>query len=149
YGKNRNTVIEWSEGTSNVTFKGSWNSSEVCNNMMQYDIVVVPSKYDGWNLLPNEALHAGIGVIVTDEAVSDELISASQAGIVVKSNNPKALAKAMQFAVDNPNEVEIWKKKADNYIDKISSQTVGNYFIDILDYVFYNTSREKPKCPWI
>lgn len=149
YGKDKDQVIKWVKNTPNVTFKGSWNSQEVCNNMMQYDVLIVPSKYDGWNLLPNEALHAGIGVIATNRAVSDELITASGAGLVVPANKPKALARAMQIAIDNPSNVELWKNNAENYVDKISTHTVGNYFIDIMDYVFYQTIDERPNCPWI
>ena len=149
YGKDNDKVIKWAKNTPNVSFKGSWDSLDVCNNMMHYDVLIVPSKYDGWNLLPNEALHAGIGVITTNKAVSDELISASNAGLVVPANKPKELATAMQFAIDNPSEVESWKNNAERYVDRISSKTVGGYFIDILDFVFYEKMNERPHCPWI
>lgn len=150
YGKNADEVIEWVNSQENVNYLGAWQSQDVCRNMTQYDVVVVPSKYDGWNLLPNEALHAGIATIATDEAVSDEMISTSGAGVVVPSNNPQKMAKAMQKAIDCPEELKQWKKNCESYIERISSERVGEYFMEILDYTFYNkSSSEKPKCPWL
>ena len=149
YGKDKDAVIDWANRQQNVNFIGSWQSQDVCTNMMQYDVVVVPSKYDGWNLLPNEAIYAGIGTIITDAAVSDELISTSGAGKVVPADNSKAMATAMQSVVDKPELVDEWKKKAEEYRHKILPKTVGEYFMDVLDYTFYNCGQSRPQSPWL
>lgn len=148
YGAKSVKVKEWIQTQPNVTFLGSWPSEEVSPRMQDYDVIVVPSRYDGWNLLVNEAINAGVGVITTNHAVSDEVVSTSGAGIVVKANNVKAFADAMQYVIDNPNIIPIWKKKAVDFMPRISSEVVGNYFIQILDYTFYN-ELERPKCPWL
>ena len=148
YGKDCEKVIKWANGRSNVNYIGSWNSVDVCTNMRDYDVVVVPSKYDGWNLLPNEAIHAGIATIVTDQAVSDELIKTSNAGLVVPAANYEKMAQAMQTAIDRPDLVKIWKNNTLAYKERISSETVAQYIIDILDYHFYDVIIQ-PKCPWI
>lgn len=90
----------------------------------------------------------GIGTIASDEAVSDEIITASGAGIVVPTRSPKELASAMQKVIDNPNLAQEWGENAKNYEKKISPETVGKYFIDILDYTFYNIGQLRPECPW-
>ncbi|HOW51073.1 MAG TPA: glycosyltransferase family 4 protein [bacterium] len=149
YGKDREGVLNWAKGQEKVEFLGVWPSEEVCNNIMNYDVVVVPAKYEGWNMLPNEAIHAGVGVIITEEATSDELIASSGAGVVLPYNDPRALAKAMQSVIDKPELAQTWKKKASSFIDRISSPVVGEYFMDVLDCTFYYNGREKPKCPWL
>jgi glycosyltransferase involved in cell wall biosynthesis len=149
YGKDADKVIRWAESVKNVKYIGRWQSQDVGKNMRVYDVIVVPSKYDGWNLLPNEAIAANIGTITTNQAVSDEIITASGAGIVVPADDNKLLATAMQKAISDPVIINEWKQKAKEYAPLVSSETVGNYFIDILDYAFFDKSRPRPVCPWI
>lgn len=147
YGKNADDVIKWAETEKNVHYIGKWNSLEVTKNMQQYDVVVIPTKYDGWNLLVNEGLHAGIGVITTNEAVSHEIIEKSGAGIVVQARSPRLFAEALQHAIDNPTDVIEWKRKAEQFVPRISTPVVGAYLIDIINYSIYNEG-ERPLCPW-
>lgn len=148
YGMNAKEIMSWAEKNANICYIGRWNSMDVTRNMQQYDVVVIPTKYDGWNLLVNEGLHAGIAVITTNEAVSHEVIEKSGAGMVVKANSPKELANAMQCAIDNPDLVKLWKEKAHSFVPNISTPTVGKYMLDIINYSVYSEG-ERPKCPWI
>lgn len=149
YGDLREYALEWIKNKSNVNFLGLWDSKKVGMNMKKYDICIVPSKFDGWNLLVNEALRAHIGVIVTTEAVSDELISESKAGMVVSANSPRELAIAIDSAIQNKEKIQEWKYKAKQYSKHISSEKVGNYLIDILKYECLKEIESRPKCPWI
>lgn len=148
YGDMKDEVISWTQRNENAAFLGSWNSMDVGNNMKKYDVCIVPSKFDGWNLLINEAIRAHIGVIAADQAVSHELVENSGAGIVVKARNPKAMARAIEYAVENPGEVAEWKQKAKDYSPKISSETVGDYVIDVIKYECLGIGDERPVCPW-
>lgn len=147
YGANAEEVIEWASKTPNVHYQGIWDSNSIVQKMRDYDVVCVPTKYDGWNLLINESIHAGIGIISTDEAVSHEVIEKSQSGLVVKAGNIKAFAKAMQYAIDNHDIVEQWKLKAIEGIHLISSDAVGQYLYDIINYEMYHEGN-RPICPW-
>ena len=146
YGDKKDEVIDWCNTHGNVNFVGSWNNEEVCIKMRDYDVCVVPSRYDGWNLTPNQAIRSGIGTVITTEAGSDELIASSSAGIVVE---PKvnSLYHALENIVSHPQLCQKWKIKARQYRDKISEETVGNYFAQIIKYTFIGDI-EKPSCPW-
>lgn len=147
YGANAKEVIEWASKTPNVNFKGTWDSNTIIHKMRDYDIVCVPTRYDGWNLLINESIHAGIGIITTDEAVSQEIVDKSKSGIIVKAGNPRIFAKAMQYAIDHPYQVEQWKLRATESIQMISCETVGHYLYDIINFEVYHEGN-KPICPW-
>lgn len=146
YGDKKNEIIDWANGNSNVSFLGTWDSSSVSEHLLQYDVVIVPTRFDGWNLLINEAINSGVGVITTNEAVSDEVITNSGAGIVVDCS-ASMIAETMQSVIDDVSLVKKWHELAIAYKSKISSKTVGNYLIDILDYVFYDNP-VKPEKPW-
>lgn len=146
YGDKKDEVINWCNTHHNVNFLGSWNNEEVCIKMREYDVCVVPSRYDGWNLTPNQAIRSGIGTIITTEAGSDELIASSGAGLVVKPK-VKSLYYALEKVTSNPQICQKWKLKALRYRNKISEETVGDYFTQIIKHTFLGNT-QKPSCPW-
>lgn len=148
YGKNAQEVITWAEAHPQVQYLGSWASSSIVSNLADYDVVIIPSKYDGWNLLVNEALHAGVGTIATNQTTSHEVIEESAAGMVIKADSPCSLANAMQSIVDNPQTVIEWKQRATRFCPNISTEQVGKYLLDIINYSFKNIG-SRPICPWI
>lgn len=149
YGDMREEVLNWVETKPNVEFLGKWDSNEVGMKMKDYDVCIVPSKFDGWNLLVNEAVRAHIGVIATDEAVSDEVIRYSHSGLVVKAKRPKLLAAAMKKAIEEPALVQDWKARAKQFSPQISNAAVAAYVLDILSYLYEGGSVERPECPWL
>jgi glycosyltransferase involved in cell wall biosynthesis len=148
YGDYKDQVFSFVEAYSNISYLGKWDFTDVVENLSNYDVAIVPSKSDGWNLIVNQAICANIGVIATDETVSDELIDSSGAGIVISARNEKALKDAMEYAIRNPNEVKNWKDKASIYMDRISVETVSTYFVNVMDYILGNTG-SIPNCPWL
>lgn len=149
YGDLKDYTISWAKRHPNVSFIGTWPSNEICERMCKYHVVVVPSRFDGWNVVVNEAIHSGVGVIATTQSVSSEIIQASGAGIVIPSGNSTALQTAIQSVIDDPGLSKIWMQKAVQYSSRITSQSVGNYFIDILEYLFIDPNKPKPLCPWL
>lgn len=147
YGSKVEAVINWCSNTPNVEFLGSWPSNEVVKKMRDYDCCIVPSRYDGWNLTPQQAIHAGIPCIVTDGAGSQEITGDSHAGLVIKKNDFVALRDALLLVINSPDIVERWKINAANFKNNISVDNVGKYFEDGLAY-FFGYSEIKPKKTW-
>lgn len=148
YGEKKDEVKAWADQKKNVSFLGPWPADEVGKRMAEYDVYVTSSKADGWQAQINEAINAGISIICTDETVSDEMVTASGAGIVVRAADAKALYKALMFAIKNPQTINEWKEKAKAYRHRIKGDVVGDYLVDILDYTFYD-KKDRPKCPWL
>lgn len=150
YGDLADETIAWAHAGTNRRFLGGWPANEIGNRMQEYDICIIPSRFDGWNVVVNEALHAGLAVITTDQSVSHEMVVASDAGVVVPADDPIALARAIQQAIDRPNEVLQQKARARKYAPRFSSSAVGDYLISILDYTFRLTADPpRPRCPWL
>lgn len=147
YGDKVEDVEKWVQSRQNVNFVGTWKVNDVCNKMTDYDVCVVPSRFDGWNLTPNEAIYSGVATIISSEAGSDELISESEAGIVFSVDKKNELSEILKYIIDKPHIVEQWKKNTDDYRKKISPDVIGKYFYDVLEYVF-NGVGDRPTCPW-
>ena len=148
YGNYAEEMKAWIETQKNVSFLGKWDSSEVGRKMQDYDVYLLTAKDDGWNAQINEVVNAGMATIVTDEAVSDELVSASNSGMVVSTSKWKEFSTAMEKAIKEPELVRAWKANAMAYRHKIQGGVVGEYLMDILDYTFYGKT-ERPQCPWL
>lgn len=148
YGADTELVNEYVNTHKNAFYIDKWSSADVVDKMTAFDVCIVPSRCDGWNLSPNHALNAGIGIIVTDECVSDELITASGAGAICKAGDAAKLAEEMRYVIENPQIKLTWHRKAEEYRYRISAESVGNYFIDIMESRFYNAEKTA-ECPWL
>lgn len=147
YGDLLDETMEWVERTQNVSFGGTWPIEEACDRLRGYDVCVVPSKYEGWNVTVNEALMAGIGCICTDECVSDEMVVASKAGSVVQAGNSRALATAMKDVVDHPNLVDEWVENAYKFRGHMTAVSAAQYFLDVVRWVGGERGCERPNLP--
>lgn len=143
------SVRSWAVGKRNVRVAGGATPDEVRASLDRQDVCVVPSRFDGWNVVVNEALYAGRGVIVSDEAVSHELIEVSGAGIVVGARSARHLADAMQRVIDDPSLVMTWNKRAVEYAPLISPDSVGRYLFEMLQAVLVQTPGPRPAPPWL
>lgn len=88
-------LAESLEVENQVRFLGLVRHDLVPSLIKQADIVVVPSRYDGWGAVTNEALLSGTPVIVSDACGSMDLINNSIAGEVVTAGDDLALAEAI------------------------------------------------------
>lgn len=148
YGDMKQEVFDWASKHSQVNCVGTVSFTDICNYLGEYDVCIVPSHYDGWNMTPNMAINAGCATIITDKATSDELVRFSDTGIVV-GDNCEELLSAIKAMCEDTVMLTKFKKNTNSYKEKISNKTVGQYFIDILDYTFNFNDTEKPRCPWL
>ena len=131
-----------------VIWRGVVPHAKLMDELPGYDVAMVPSRFDGWGTVPNEAIHAGIATIVTEGCSSHDLIAYSGAGMVVPAAHPRALAQAVDRLVKNPEEVSIMKQRARNYAPSISGPAVAAYLGAVLEYAALGTRSDRPIAPW-
>jgi glycosyltransferase involved in cell wall biosynthesis len=128
---------------STVTFWGNVDREQVLSELKNYDVLILPSLYDGWGAVVNEALIVGLFVIVSNKCGSQALIdSNNKRGIVFKSGNMNDLAKAIQYAIEHKEQLYNTKKNRKEWSECISATVIAKYFIQCL------ISKEKPIPPW-
>lgn len=147
YGENKDELIEWAATKDNVRFLGKWNAENLCDNISQYDVCIVPSRFEGWNLMPYQAMFSGSSCIVSDGAGSDILVKDGGFGLVFPANDSNAFKMTLETAINNIEQVKLWKNNAVKYQKKVNGSVVGKYFVDCLLHIIQQTEI-KPKCPW-
>jgi len=90
----KNKIKEWGIGSS-VRFYGRANWDEAMQLMSLMDIVVVPSRFEGFGLSAAEAMAAGKPVIASDTSGLSEIVSDNETGILFPVENIVALKDAM------------------------------------------------------
>ena len=67
---------------------------------MRSDVFVLPSRHDGWGVVVNQALAAGLPIITTDAVGAGlDFVENGVNGICVPANNVNALFNAMETIV--------------------------------------------------
>lgn len=83
-----------------VTFHGSVPRPILFEAYQSADVLVFPTLSDGFGLVVTEAMAHGLPVITTDQAGAADLVSPDN-GLIVPAADPRALADALQWCLDN------------------------------------------------
>jgi glycosyltransferase involved in cell wall biosynthesis len=122
-----------------VTFAGLVRHRDIAAFYKKADIYIGPSLYESFGVSIIEAITAGVPVVATRVGAVPEVISEGKSGLIVDSNNPRAIAEAvikllanselrnsMSFAASDM----IWKRFS---WETICSALVQTY-LEVLDH---------------
>jgi len=115
--------------------------------MAEHDVAVVPSRFDGWGVVTNEAIQAGLAVVITDRCGSRDIVRASGAGVVVPSGSVSALRLGIESMAQEPASVVASKSRARAFASHIDGRHVADYLAAVLRYAFFNDG-PRPMPPW-
>ena len=87
---------EMQAGQEGVAYRGAIPFGEVPRRIKGYAAVVVPSTFDGWGVIVNEAIAAGVPVICSDAVGAHSVVAKYQCGVVYKSGDVPSLANALR-----------------------------------------------------
>lgn len=132
---------------NNIRLRGSLSNVEVRREMSRYDLLVLPSLYDGWGAVVNEALLAGTRVLASDRCGSACLIQSERQGSVFRLNEEGALTRMFIHELEKGrqtreqrNELRQWAKAT------ISGEVAAKYFIAVYNHLYFG--KAKPVAPW-
>jgi glycosyltransferase involved in cell wall biosynthesis len=84
---------------THILFKGTQSKSQIRDILNQSDVLILPSRADGWGMVVTEALSCGTKVICSDAVGASELVQQSPIfGKVIRSNSETDLIAAMTAA---------------------------------------------------
>lgn len=121
---------------------------EAMGLLAENDVALVPSRFDGWGVVTNEAIAAGLGAIVSDRCGSRDLIHASGAGIVVKGGSVEDLCGGLRRCILDTGAVAKFRAQARSYAPATRGPQVAQYLFDVLHFVT-GQSAQRPCAPWL
>ena len=118
----------------NIHILGTIPQQQIPSYLYKADILILPSLYDGWGAVVNEALQAGCFVICSDACGACILLNNnSKLGIVFKAGSVAALADCMKYVNTHLNEIrenrEFRMKWAETHL---GGRIIAKYFVNCL-----------------
>lgn len=119
------------ESNNKIKVLGRLDNSEAVEQMAVHDYLILPSLYDGWGAVVNEALAHGTRVLCSDACGASILLDGKQRGESFKQSEAidtiQRWVKNGPVSVDEKNLVKEWAKT------HISGGVAAEYFVKIIE----------------
>lgn len=90
----------------NVFALGHLSRSQIKEVLLQSDLFILPSLFEGFPLSAIDAMSLGIPVVVSDNTFAEDLIQHEVSGFIVKSRDSKEISDILEFAAANPQKIK-------------------------------------------
>ena len=128
---------------SGIELMGNVPHSQILQIIRSADILILPSLYDGWGAVVNEALSEGLYVISSDKCGAKELLCDRRIGRVFKAGHCNQLKEAMLYAMQHIAGIRQNRIFRKNWAEKhISGKAIADYLVKCV-------TGETDKAPWM
>ena len=129
-----NKLSERYKISDKVIFTGHIKAGEINKHIYYADVFVLPTLFDGWGVVINEAISIGKPVISTSQAgASIHLIKNGKNGFIVNAKDVLTLKNAMQSFIDNPNLISAYGENSFKIFQEYSPESNSIRFIDAIN----------------
>lgn len=98
------------------------------------DVFVLPSRHDGWGVVVNQAIGAGLPIIASDAVgAALDLIQNDRNGRIIPANDAEALYQSMKDVVLRPELAQKWSDGAHALALTITPEAGAQKWIDVFD----------------
>jgi glycosyltransferase involved in cell wall biosynthesis len=126
-----------SEVRSRIEYLGFQPPDELPKFFGQADVFVLPSRYDGWGVVINQAVAAGLPVICSDQVGAGfDLVDEGVNGSKFSAGDEEGLFQAMRHFVDHPEILTPWgeasRLKARSWTPVIAAEKWANAMEEVI-----------------
>jgi glycosyltransferase involved in cell wall biosynthesis len=129
-----------------IVWEGVLVNNAVKQVMAASDLLVLPSRYDGWGAVVNEALMAGTPVVVSDACGASELIQHPRLGGVFHAQSVSSLSETLRSEIGKGCVDALDRKYIQEWSKCIHPQTAAQYLYKII--LKTETNNFKILAPW-
>ena len=130
-----------------VIFEGGVPPRDIPARIAAADLLVLPSRWDGWGVVVNEAYQVGVPVIVSDRCGASDIVQHRNSGYVFRSGDAGDLRTCLRGFLDCPHDLPRLRANAAIFGERISTEVVAPYLLDCLRHMTGQVA-EKPVPPW-
>jgi glycosyltransferase involved in cell wall biosynthesis len=98
--------------SSRVRVLGEVSDAELTRLYADHDVLVLPSRYEGFGIVLAEAMNHGLGIVATRAGAIPETIGPGGAGILVDPGDPRALERTLRDLAGAPERVRAMQRRA-------------------------------------
>ena len=125
-----------------VLFRGVIPSGVIGAAFRNTDVLVLPSRFDGWGMVLNEGASAGKALIATETCgAAQHLICQGENGFRIPSNNAEALAEAMMRYAAEPSLAKQHGIHSRRIFQNYSPESNANRLVQHLEHMLRGSKR--------
>ena len=129
YSFHHNTRLNYPE---NVYFKGEIEFGLAQHYICKYDLLILPSRYDGWGVVVNEAIHAGVPVLCTSSVGASTIVRKYVSGIVLECLSVDSIMVALLDLLSNPTRLALLSSNCKLASASLQAEIASQYIQAIL-----------------
>ncbi len=130
-----------------ICFRGAIGHAETMAVLEAADLLVLPSRKDGWGAVVNEALHRGVPVLCSDTCGAKSIVRPGINGEIFRSGSvsdlERKLAPALAGSDSFPHRSEVIRELSGVF----SGEAVASYLLEVVECVL-GAKVEPPTPPW-
>jgi glycosyltransferase involved in cell wall biosynthesis len=130
-----------------VVLEGVISSDKIRERIASADLLVLPSRWDGWGMVINEAFSVGVPVIASDRCGASDLIRQSENGYVFRSEDVEDLRRCLRNFLDDSGKRAAMRAAARSTGRVISAEAAAPYLVECLKHMT-GARDERPVPPW-
>lgn len=130
-----------------VRFLGNLDNREVRRELAESDLLVLPSQWDGWGAVVNEALMSGARVVCSDFCGAADLVRDTAYGAVFRGDSPESLAAVLREQLARGPADSMERRDIMGYGESLGGPAVARYLAGIIGFVA-GDGGPAPVAPW-
>lgn len=136
-------------GEARVSFIGPVEAALIPEHIKNYDLLVLPSSFDGWGLVINEALMVGVPVVVSTGCGASCLVENGVNGFTVAPEDPDALREGLRrfLSLDTESRLQM-RTAALASATGLSLESAADYVVRCFEHAD-GMLPAKPTPPWL
>jgi glycosyltransferase involved in cell wall biosynthesis len=120
-----------SKGAS-IHYRGIIPFGQAQKVMVKYDLLVLPSRFDGWGVVVNEALCAGVPVVCSDTTGAGGVATSLGAGLSFSSGDSRSLREVLARLLREPALLKSMQAAAAQAARDLQPAVAARYMLDLI-----------------
>ncbi len=117
---------------ANVHYRGMITFGQAQPVIAPYDLLVLPSRYDGWGVVVNEALCAGVPVVCSDATGAGAVAVAFGAGLNFSAGDVTSLSNVLARLAAKPALLKTMRMAVPRAAHALQPEVAARYMFDVI-----------------
>ena len=115
-----------------IRYRGLIPFGQAQQVIARYDLLVLPSRYDGWGVVVNEALCAGVPVVCSDATGAGGVAAAFGSGLLFSVGDAASLSAVLARLVDDPGLLNAMRTATAPTAQALQPEVAASYMLDVI-----------------
>ncbi|MBE7512612.1 MAG: glycosyltransferase family 4 protein [Anaerolineales bacterium] len=147
-GGDREALERLAADSPAITFTGALPYDQIEGRIAAARLFVLPSRWDGWGLVVNEALSVGVPVLCSDQCGAAAVIRRGVNGDIFPAENVMALRERLREFLSHPQQWTAMSAAARATSETLSAEQSAAYMMRVFQHL-KEQHPTKPTPPWI